>query len=175
MPFTRHSHLVRLGLVLSVAIIGFFFALSLARPPSWNEVVWYRSDSLVDMKKKPMTYGGNESCLPCHKNETVVLQNNFVALAGSGHWKLSCESCHGPLINHIKHNEKIGDAIVVNESAAQCLNCHSEQISKPVDFPQYRYKHGERKIRRDKSQKGGRFCMDCHKPHSPEVPGPLDF
>lgn len=167
-PFSRHSHLLRLGLVLAVALIGFLIAKTLARPPSWNDVAWYRSASLVDMQKKTLVYGGNESCQSCHKKETV-------ALAGPGHWKLSCESCHGPLIKHIKHDEKIGDAIVVNESPRQCLNCHSEQISKPKDFPQYRYRHGERKVRRQKSQRGGRPCMGCHNPHSPEIPGPLNF
>ena len=166
--YTRYSHLLRLGFVLAVAFIGFLVARTMARPPSWNDVAWYRSDSLVEMKKLPMTYGGNESCQTCHKSEYMVL-------SGPGHWKLSCESCHGPLTKHILNNEKIGAAIVVNESASQCLNCHEEQISKPIDFPQYRYQHGERKVRRQKSQRGGKFCLDCHNPHSPDIPGPLDF
>lgn len=165
---SRHSHLLRLGFLLAVALIVFVVARTMARPPSWNDVAWYRADSLVDMKNLPMTYGGNESCQTCHKEETA-------ALAGPGHWKLSCESCHGPLINHVKNNEKIGDAIVINESASQCLNCHAEQISKPNDFPQYRYQHGERKARGQKSQRGGKFCLDCHKPHSPDLPGPMDY
>ena len=167
-PFTRYSHIQRLGLVLLVALIGFFIARTVARPPSWNDVVWYRSASLIDMKQQPLVYGGNESCKTCHEKETADL-------AGPGHWKLSCESCHGPLTKHVNHGEKIGDAIVIKESPEQCLNCHSEQISRPENFPQYRYQHGEFKVRRVKSQRGGRSCLDCHKAHSPELHGPLDF
>jgi hypothetical protein len=164
--FGRWSHLLRLAALLALAFITFLVATTLARPPSWNDVAWYRADSLQDIRALPMTYGGNESCESCHPRELEVL-------AGPGHWKLSCESCHGPLIDHVRDDEKVGTAIVVVESPRQCLNCHSEQINRPEDFPQYRYQHGERMVRRHKSRRGGRYCLDCHDPHAPEVPGPV--
>ena len=164
--FSRWAHLLRLAAVLALAVTAFLVGRTLARPASWNEVAWYRANSLQDIKELPMTYGGNESCQSCHPKELEVL-------AGPGHWKLSCESCHGPLIDHIQDRQKVGMAVVVNESPQQCLNCHSEQVNRPADFPQYRYRHGERMVRRQKSARGGRYCLDCHNPHAPQVPGPI--
>jgi len=164
--FSRWSHLRRLAFVLVLAFTAFLVGRSLARPPSWNTVAWYRAASLEDLRALPMSYGGNESCQRCHAAE-------HAALAGPGHWKLSCESCHGPLVDHARGDEKTGQAILVTESPRQCLNCHEEQINRPEDFPQYRYQHGERMARRHKSGRGGRHCLDCHNPHAPEVPGPI--
>jgi Zn-finger protein len=152
--------------VLVLAFAAILVARTLARPPSWNDVVWYRGDSLDEMKKYPLIYGGNESCWPCHGTEAAVQ-------LGPGHLKLSCESCHGPLDDHIQVDKKVGDAIVIDESAWQCMNCHSEQISRPANFPQYRYAHGEREFRRRKSERGGKFCLDCHDPHAPELFNPV--
>ena len=161
--FTPWSHLIRLGVVLVLALIAFIAAVQVIRPDSWNSVAWYRGDALADMATLPMTYGGNESCYPCH--EEVDL--------GPGHLNLSCESCHGPVVDHIQNELKIGDAIVVQDSAWQCLNCHGERINRPEGFAQYRYGHGDKKVRRQKSERGSRFCLDCHKAHAPELYGPL--
>jgi Zn-finger protein len=164
--FSRKSHLVRLGIVLVLAFTAFLVARTLAKPPSWNDVVWYRADSLDDMKKLPLIYGGNESCGSCHGTELEVQ-------LGPGHLNLSCESCHGPLADHVLVDKKIGDAIVINESAWQCMNCHSIQINRPAGFPLYRYQHGEIEVRKRKSKKGGKFCLDCHDPHAPELQNPV--
>ena len=165
-PITQWTHLRRLGIVVVLVVVGFIAGKNLAQPPSWNSVVWYRGASLDDIAQLPMSYGGNESCQHCHKDDNGPI-------LGPGHLGLSCESCHGPLVDHIKGGDKIGDAIVINESTEQCMNCHSEQINRPASFPQYRYQHGERMVRRQKSERGGKQCMGCHSPHAPDLPSPI--
>jgi len=162
--FSSWSHLVRLGLVLILVLGGLQAVFMWVRPDSWNTNVWYRGETLEDMKLLPMYYGGNESCSECHEDDGQM---------GPGHLKLSCESCHGPIVDHITEGVKSGAAIVVLDSPLQCLNCHSEQVNRPIDFPQYRYSHGDQFVRKQKSEKGGRFCLDCHEAHSPELYGPL--
>jgi len=162
--FSPWSHLIRLAVVLVVVLGGLQVIFHAVRPPSWNTEVWYRGKTLEDMKLLPASYGGNESCAECHTSDAVL---------GPGHLKLSCESCHGPLVDHVRDGVKVGDAKVVRDSPSLCLNCHSEQVNRPVDFPQYRYNHGENKPRRQKSERGGKFCLDCHEAHSPALYGPL--
>jgi len=165
-PVTPTSHLKRLAILALIAFVGFLVARTLARPASWNTEVWYRSDSLTDIKNLPMYYGGNESCDACHGSvEGIKL--------GPGHLDLSCESCHGALADHVEGDIKIADAMLMTESEWQCMNCHQEQINRPVNFPQYRYEHGENRVRRHKSERGGRYCLDCHDAHAPELEGPV--
>jgi len=164
--FTRWSHLLRLGIIAAAGLVGFITFRIMATPPSWNTEVWYRADSLKEIRDLPQAYGGNASCNPCHGQELSVQ-------LGPGHLGLSCESCHGALADHVTGEIKTGDAVVITESEWQCMNCHREQINRPANFPTYRYQHSENRVRRQKSERGGRYCLDCHDPHTPELEGPV--
>jgi len=149
------SHLYRLLIILLVCAFGLIGLKSLAMPASWNYVVWYRGDNQEDMKKLQLVHGGNDSCQSCHEEE----HENVLEFE---HKTLNCESCHGPLTDHVEGDKKIADAIVMDESNWQCLNCHSELISRPKDFPQF-----TSKVRRHEAKREKTPCIKCHDAHDP--------
>jgi hypothetical protein len=151
------SHLYRLAVVLVTGFIGFLVIKALATPQSWNYVVWYRGANSEEMEKLPLIHGGNDSCQSCHEEE-------HENLTSFGHKTLNCESCHGPLVDHVQGDKKTADAIVMDESNGQCLNCHSELISRPKDFPQF-----TSEVRRHEAKREDTSCLKCHDAHDPEV------
>jgi hypothetical protein len=178
------SHIYRLGIVLVVCVTGFLVIRSYAVPNSWNHDAWYRGDNQEDLKKQPLIFGGNESCQSCHEDVSLVAavaskgEEKFVDEFGDeieiefdeepasvmvfAHKTLSCESCHGPLAHHAAGEDKIGDAIVMDKSNWQCMNCHEELISRPVDLPQFT-EAVEKHMDLDEQT----LCMKCHDPHNP--------
>ena len=178
------SHIYQLGIVLAICFICFQVIRSYAIPDSWNYNAWYRGDTLEDLENLPLNYGGNESCQSCHEDVSLVevVENQggeeFVdefedeieaesdeepeAVMEFEHKTLNCESCHGPLIAHAKGDEKIGDAIVVDKSNSQCMICHEQLISRPVDFPQF-----SENVEKHKDLEEQTLCMKCHDPHDP--------
>lgn len=155
--FGPWSHLLRLGIVLIAGFLVFLVVKAAATPSSWNYVVWYRGDNQEEMKKLPLVHGGNGSCQSCHEEE----HQNALEFA---HKTLNCESCHGPLLDHARDDKKIADAVVMDESNWQCLNCHGELVSRPVDFPQF-----TKAVRRHRNMQEGSFCIKCHDPHDPSI------
>ena len=149
------THLYRLGALFLVFIIAFIVIKQLATPSSWNYEVWYRGDALTESGNKPMLHGGNDSCRTCHKDVVKEVKKRK-------HKKLSCEGCHGPLATHVRGEEKIADAEVINESRWQCLNCHNELISKPQGFPQF-----TDEVEKHTTIKEGEVCLKCHEAHDP--------
>lgn len=153
-PSSR-SHLYRLGMVLGAAFILFLVIKSLATPASWNYESWYRGDALSDMASEPLAHGGNESCVYCHQDAVKRVKK-------LRHKRLSCEGCHGALADHVRDGEKIADAIVITESRWQCLNCHSQLISKPKGFPQFTMEVNKHAELEEKT-----VCLNCHDAHDP--------
>ncbi len=167
-----HSHLYRLVLVLFMAALTFAGLVVVLIPGSWNFDManWYRLDSLEDMKSQPMVYGGidtlsgtnrNEACVSCHK-DTV---KKFKKLK---HKRLSCESCHEAVLDHVKEGKKV-NAAFVDKSTWQCLNCHDDLINKPIGFPTFRTTE---KYAKHREFKAGKFppettCLKCHSSHDP--------
>lgn len=160
---TQHSHLYRLGIVLTA-----FFAIALlvrwwATPASWNYDLdnWYRLDAEKLAASQPLIYGGNDSCRECHAAAIKKL-GNF------RHKGLSCESCHGPLADHVREGKKFAVAIV-DKSRWQCQNCHAEQINRPEDFPQFS-KTGwiGKRVRKHAELDDVTPCLKCHDAHDPE-------
>lgn len=158
------SHLYRLAVVLAVFSAGFMLLRELARPASWNSEGWYRAAALEDARAQPLIYGGisslergerNQTCQSCHAE-----QNKLVGK--KKHKKLSCESCHGPIADHVEGEKKIA-AAEIDRSRAQCSNCHSLQINRPEDFPQFTMKIDKHK----KAEKEALPCLKCHEAHDP--------
>ena len=154
------SHLYRLAVVLGIFFVGFAVIRSWATPSSWNYEVWYRGDTVTDVQRLPLIYGGNESCETCHKKDNKKLMK-------FKHKGLSCESCHGALADHARAGKKVA-AAKVDKSNWQCLNCHSEQINRPENFPQFS-KTGEigKLVRKHKELDDQTLCLKCHDAHDP--------
>ena len=161
---SRLSHLYRLAVVLVVFFIVAVLVGWWATPASWNYELenWYRRDAVLDHERLPMIYGGNESCAGCHEEASKML-------AQYRHRGLSCESCHGPLADHVRENKKIAAALV-DRSQGQCENCHAEQINRPADFPQFS-KTGEigKEVKKHMQLEDGTPCLKCHDAHDPEA------
>ncbi len=158
---SRWTHLIRLGAILAFGTVGFFVVKAIATPSSWDYENWYRRDSLKEIAALPQIYGGNDSCRTCHADE-------HEELIAFGHKKLSCESCHGALADHVRDGKKIANAAVDNESTWQCLNCHATLITRravggPKGFPQF----STDRIEEHKEVAKGMLCVACHNPHDP--------
>tara|TARA_B100000315_G_scaffold236633_1_gene252641 strand:- start:1605 stop:2096 length:492 start_codon:yes stop_codon:yes gene_type:complete len=157
---TPKSHLFRLAGVLVLFAVAFLLVKSWATPDSWNFEQWYRGDALIDIAAQPLTYGGNESCKDCHQAAIKKLRK-------FDHKALSCESCHGPVVDHVKGQKKIAKAIV-DKSRWQCENCHDERINRPKGFPQFS-QAGEigKSIKKHKDLEAETPCLKCHDAHDP--------
>jgi len=157
-----YSHLYRLGILFVIFLVTAALLRWWATPASWNYDLdrWYRLDAEKLAATEPLVYGGNESCLACHAAASKKL-NKY------GHKKLSCESCHGPLADHVQEGKKIAAAIV-DRSRWQCENCHFGQINRPKDFPQFS-KTGEygKSVQKHKEMDDKKPCLDCHDAHDP--------
>ncbi len=165
------SHIYRLGIVLFTALVVFLGIVWIATPSSWNYDLgyWFRAASLEDMKQQPLEYGGivdisssdrNAACKSCHKKTTRQLKK-------LKHKGLSCESCHGALADHARAGKKVA-AAKVDKANWQCLNCHSEQINRPENFPQFS-KTGEigKLVRKHQTLGDQTPCLKCHDAHEP--------
>ncbi len=159
---SRYAHLVRLAQVMAAFFILAGLAGWWATPASWNYDIdnWYRRDALIDAAAKPLAYGGNESCVACHKAADKQLRKYK-------HRALSCESCHGALADHVQNDKRFA-AAVVDKSRWQCENCHAEQINRPSDFPQFS-KTGEigKEVKKHKRLDAETLCLKCHNAHDP--------
>ncbi len=84
------------------------------------------------------------------------------------HRGLSCESCHGTLVDHVKGDKKFALA-KVDKSDWQCLNCHAEQINRPKGFPQFS-KAGKigKLVRKHTDMEADEKCLKCHDAHDPK-------
>lgn len=168
-PFT---HLIRLGLVGFVGLIAFLAMVYVMSPKSWNYDMsnWYRTDVLEELQQQPLIYGGiedistterNVACVSCHED----LVSKFQKLK---HKKLSCESCHGPLIDHAEGEQKTAEA-VIDRSSGQCQNCHEDLVNRPSRFPVF--ETTEKYIKHREMIAGefpeGTTCLKCHDAHDP--------
>ena len=183
------AHLVRLALLLVLCGVGFAAVQTFMVPSTWNSAEWYRAGSLEDLKEQPLMFGGNESCIACHKNDRENAHIRATKEIRSGmHISLSCESCHGPAGLHVRDGEKIAQARI-EYSGLLCLSCHNNLISTPASFPKQilanediqarreaelleaAHAKGNAKILRHKTRVHMHMdCVNCHKIfHNPET------
>ena len=170
-----NAHFYRLAIVFFVFILVFLVVRQIATPASWNYDLtnWYRLDALEELKQQPVVFGDNPSCVSCHEWSVETVMEDK-------HAGLSCESCHGPLANHARGEEKIADAVLAygmpghlegktNPVIWQCQNCHEATINKPKTVPQYTAS-GKFKTHIKFEAGGyrpGTDCLKCHGAHEP--------
>jgi len=151
-----------------VVLIGVILIRTLAKPDSWSSKESYRTDAFVELAEQPMKYGGNESCIDCHKEQHEEMMESELKI---GHKSLSCESCHGSLAGHVKGESKISD-MLIDDSREACLSCHALLVSRPADFPQMdpeSRKFSRIKGRLHRKVKSTTQCSKCHDYHDPEL------
>lgn len=141
-------HLVRLAALFAVGIIVFLVARQMIIPAGFGKYGHFRPGALDDVRAKPISFAGHETCEACH--DDVHTQ-----LAGGKHAHLACEACHGPQAIHAEDPAKVKP--VLPNTTQLCPVCHEASAAKPKWFPQV--------ISKDHS--GGEPCKTCHQPHSP--------
>jgi predicted CXXCH cytochrome family protein len=160
------SHIYRMVVLLLVIAAGFTVLRSFAIPDSWDSELFYRVDSLEELKLQPLRIGGNVACAgsACHEGLRLAKhKEHFAALARGDHSGLACENCHGPLSDHSSDGRRVAPALINRENTL-CLGCHGPLLSRPEGFPQFN------------AENTGHWyfdveittpCRDCHDPHEP--------
>ncbi|HJN53334.1 MAG: cytochrome c3 family protein [Pseudomonadales bacterium] len=169
---TAWSHIKRMFSVIAAATIAFLLFVWLTAPPEWNYdlTFWHDRDALKRLAAQPMVYGGieslssskrNISCKSCHEDVTKTVRRRK-------HKQVSCEACHGPLLDHVQDDAKVA-AARIDESTWDCLNCHEPFINRPIEFPQFELTDN---FNKHQEYEGGEFepgttCNKCHRAHDP--------
>jgi hypothetical protein len=139
-------------ILLTVFIVGSYLtARAFLTPHSFGKYGWYRADALEEIASRPRHYAGQKACDECHSDEVVKV-------AKFDHKTVSCESCHGALLNHAEDPDH---TTVAKHDDSHCLRCHLSNVGRPAFLKQ---------ITPEKHYTG-QACKECHAPHQPtEVP-----
>ena len=155
--FRDSGHLIRPAIVLLIGL-GLFLAIRAAVvPKGFGQYGHYRPGALAAVRRHPVSYAGQDTCVMCHDDQAKVR-------AAGRHARVACEACHGPQANHAA--EQMNG--VANGPAAKpklpdvatlCVRCHEKDAAKPKTFPQVA----------STEHSGGMLCNTCHKPHNPHI------
>nr|VFJ87113.1 MAG: doubled CXXCH domain-containing protein [Candidatus Kentron sp. LFY]VFJ90284.1 MAG: doubled CXXCH domain-containing protein [Candidatus Kentron sp. LFY]VFK19964.1 MAG: doubled CXXCH domain-containing protein [Candidatus Kentron sp. LFY] len=167
-PYAHLSRLIGLGII---GLIVFFTIRYFAIPESWDSKAWYRRDALPLLQQQKPLFGGNESCsgASCHEDDRYLIEDARSEhqlrtrwLGWATHKTLSCESCHGPLGDHVRNGLKVKKAVIIRDSKL-CLQCHERRLGRNaiVTFRENEY-HESLSVTRKS------VCVNCHDPHEPK-------
>ena len=145
------QQVVVLSAIAVLVLVGFFSMRAMFVPQSFGKYGHYRADSVEDIKKLPIQYGGAKICAECHDDVATTKAQGF-------HHGVSCEVCHGPNAAHVE------DPGAVRPGAPRerglCPLCHNYSPARPTGFPQVL----------TAEHNPGKPCMTCHQPHDPVPP-----
>jgi hypothetical protein len=144
------DHLIRLGALLALGLAVFIFIRPWFVPDDFGVYGHYRAGAILDGRELPLRFAGRESCETCH-SDVVDLQD----ARASGHRRLACEGCHGPLAAHAAAPDEVRPALPAITPA--CVTCHEASAGRPSLVPQV--------VVADHS--GGETCSSCHVAHTP--------
>nr|VFJ66036.1 MAG: Cytochrome c3 [Candidatus Kentron sp. FM]VFJ66145.1 MAG: Cytochrome c3 [Candidatus Kentron sp. FM]VFK15998.1 MAG: Cytochrome c3 [Candidatus Kentron sp. FM] len=167
-----YAHIYRLGGLGIIALVVFFIVKYLAIPASWDKNTWYRQDALSLLQQQEPVFGTNQSCegSSCHEDENYLVEDARIEhrlrirwLGWATHKTLSCESCHGPLSDHVQDGFKVRKAVVVR-TGELCLRCHESRLGRNavVAFREDFEYHKSLSVTKRSS------CVKCHDPHEPK-------
>jgi hypothetical protein len=150
--FGHAEHLVRVLGLFAAGILAFGVLRAQLVPADFGRFGHFRAGALDDARARPLAFAGRAACVDCH-TEAVE------AAKGSGHARVRCEACHGPLAAHAadpnEHKAVRPDAKLV------CVRCHQSNVARPAQFPQ-----------RDRAEHAGdESCTTCHVAHHPAMGG----
>jgi hypothetical protein len=111
---------------------------------------FHRISNEAEWKAVKVKYKTAAACKECH-------EHNYNDMKASAHTDISCENCHGPLLDHPK--DPVG--LSIDRSRQLCLRCHLKLPYKASD------RGGLRGINPDTHNPGAE-CVMCHVPHNPK-------
>jgi formate-dependent nitrite reductase cytochrome c552 subunit len=136
-------------------------------PETFGDLGYYRAASLAEYMAQPLVHGGRNSCAGCHEKQQATHD------AGK-HRTVPCETCHGPLADHVTDGKKSAD-MPTDPTRRLCDYCHEylrARPQKPLKFPQV---VGQEHLVAVGALEPGeplppRACaVVCHLPHRPDV------
>ena len=144
------GHLVRPAVVLIAALGIFLLVRGAVIPKAFGQYGHYRPGALEDLRHRPISYAGQNTCAMCHEDQVK-------ARAEGKHAHVACEACHGPLAKHADDPGAVTPKLP--DVAVLCKQCHEADAAKPRTFPQV--------VTAEHS--GGALCNTCHQPHNPHL------
>jgi predicted CXXCH cytochrome family protein len=155
-PLRHAKHVARAALMLIVGLVAIVLGRSLFVPATWGDHGPYRGANVAEQMALPIQHAGNATCAACHEEQRDDL-------IGGGHASLECESCHAPVSEHARDEEKIAD-MPIRREIELCLTCHQELDARPAGFPQIQPK---RHVAENEGEFHDQVCLDCHEAHVP--------
>ncbi len=110
----------------------------------------HRKSNEAEWQAVKVKYKTAASCKECH-------EHNYSDIKASPHANISCENCHGPLLDHPK--DPMG--LSIDRSRQLCLRCHLILSYKASD-------RGSLKGINPDMHNPGAECVMCHVPHNPK-------
>lgn len=150
--FKDFEHLVRMAGVLAAGTVLFLLVRHAIVPKSFGQYGHYRAAALEEIRSRPISFAGRETCEACH--DEVAKTKHAGKHAGVG-----CEACHGPSFKHTE--DPSGVPAMKPDPRTLCVRCHEAGPAKPKTFPQIV----------SKEHAGDTSCIECHQPHSPKIGG----
>lgn len=140
----------RLALIFAIFFGLFFVARHFLVPESFGEFGHYRGLSLSENQAKTIKYAGQKACADCHQDMTDLKTEGV-------HHTISCETCHGPGMEHVNSTDSIMP-VRVPQDRDFCALCHALNPARTneniVQVNITEHNPGEK-------------CIECHNPHSP--------
>jgi hypothetical protein len=138
-------------LLLTVLIVGSYFtARAFLKPKSFGQFGHYRAEAMGEIAAREPIYAGMQACDECH-SDVLLLHAKFE------HKTVSCESCHGALLNHVNDPDH---TTIIKQDDSLCIRCHLANPARPAFLKQ---------VTPEKHYKG-QPCIECHSPHQPNEP-----
>ena len=104
---------------------------------------------------------GTTTCLACHDGRSASDRSEFLA---SPHESLSCESCHGPGLTHVRNGGRVGrfidnpDRYPFDQRHTACIACHDDMMAPGGGSTQGF-------LATSHFTSGAATCTDCHDVH----------
>ena len=141
---------IRLSIVVIVLVAGVSVVLS-RLPPELKRRDLQRAAAVQAVASLDVKYAGASACADCHDEQDTEKRQGY-------HRNVSCETCHGPAIEHTQNPGDFTPPAPRDRSF--CPTCHAYNASRPRGFPQINpVTHNPIKP-----------CIDCHRPHDPKPP-----
>ena len=140
----------RLALLFAIFIGLFLVVRHFLVPKSFGEFGHYRGLALTENQARPMKYAGEKACAECHQDMADLKAPNV-------HHSLSCETCHGPGLEHAQSTDSI-KPVRVPKDREFCALCHTKNAARKADNI----------VQVDlKAHNPEEKCIECHNPHNP--------
>ena len=136
--------------VLFILVTGLFLIVrQFLIPDTFGDLGHYRAASLQDNADAPVKFAGARACFDCHEDIYALKEQDV-------HRALTCETCHGPGLDHINSME--AKDITIPEGRQFCGRCHAQNAARPT---------GIVKQVDLASHNTELDCNECHNAHQP--------